>query len=356
MNPRGTQILAEFIYCSEERLKDKSAVEEALTYGIEKSGFHLISLNSHQFDPTGVTVVAIIGESHIAIHTYPEARHATIDIFTCSSDHYQYELLNLLKEKFQPETVRVVEVQRGNPLEIRENDWITEFSPKGFDVRYHVQKDILNKKSKYQKINIIENDNFGKMLFLDNDLQISEKDVHIYNKAMVDPLVRNNGGLGSVAILGGGDGGVLQELLKHEPGKVVLVDIDEEVIHAVKEYLPGVCNGAFQHPNVEIVINDASEFLENNQGFDAVIYDLTMHPESFTDQDRGTYLGEMFSKIRKSLNKKGRITLQCCSEFDTETMDLLKEMLPEYFENITFTKTFIPSFCEHWMFASAEVK
>jgi spermidine synthase len=354
MNPRGTQILAEFIDCSEELLRNSDSVERILTYGIEQAGFHLISLSSHQFSPGGATVVAIIGESHIAIHTYPEARHATIDIFTCSSDHDQRKLLNILQEELAPKTVRVMEVQRGNPLEITDSNWMTEFSTKGFDVRYHVQKEILNTQSKYQKIKIIENDNFGRMLFLDHDLQVSERDAPIYNAALVDPFVRKNRKLGAVLILGGGDGGVLHELLRHDPQRVVLVDIDEEVIRASQKYLPGICNGGFHHPRVEVVIDDANEYLKTSHEFDSIVYDLTMHPESFTDKDRATYLDEMFSTIRKGLGNHGMVSMQCCSEFDTETLELAKNLLSRHFKNVSFTKIFVPCFCENWVFAAAE--
>ncbi|MDY7031582.1 MAG: adenosylmethionine decarboxylase [Thermodesulfobacteriota bacterium] len=356
MKPLGTHHVAEFIYCSEDILNDRIALEEALRIGIGKSGLTLITTNSYQFNPIGVTVIGIIGESHVAIHTYPEARHASVDIFSCSTmSEPHMRLLDSLKSELMPKSVRIMELLRGNPLDIANKDWITTFSGYGFEVRYHITKEILSRKSKYQQIDIIENENFGRMLFLDKDLQIAEKDAHIYNMSMVYPLIEAGKKLNKVAILGGGDGGVLSELLKYNPKSVVLVDIDEEVIKVSHEFLKPISNEAFNHPNVEVVIDDAYTFLENQHGFDAVIYDLTMHPEAFIRIERSIFLNDLFLRINKSLLKGGMVTLQCCSEYDEETFQLIEGILSRYFTSIDFRKSFIPSFCENWVFASAVV-
>jgi len=357
MKPLGMQHIAEFIYCSEDILNDKAALEEALTLGIEKSGLTLITISGHQFNPIGVTIIAIIGESHVAIHTYPEARHASVDIFSCSTISQPHiNLLDFLKSKLKPKSARLMELIRGNPLDIAQKDWITTFSGHGFEIKYHIKKAILSKRSEYQQIDIIENDAFGKMLFLDRDLQIAESDAHIYNRSMVSPIIEAKKTLSRVAILGGGDGGVLRELLKHNPKNVALVDIDEEVIKVSERFLQCICNGAFSHPSVEVMINDAYKFLEAEHGFDAIIYDLTMHPEAFIKIDRATFLDDLFSKMKNSSQDGGIVTLQCCSEFDTETFELIKRLLSRYFTNINFKKSFIPSFCETWIFASARVE
>ena len=357
MKPFGKQLIAEFTYCSKNILNNKKALEQVLEFGIKKCGLHLKTLKSHQFHPIGITIVAVISESHIVIHTYPEAQHASIDIFTCSADPQMHiKLLDFLKSKLKPKTTRIIELERGNQLKVKEKDWITEYSPGAFEIRYHVKKKLLSKGSKYQQIDIIENEDFGRMLFLDNDLQIAEKDAHIYNSSLVTPLVESKNNLNKVAILGGGDGGVACELLKYNPKNVVLIEIDKEVISTCKKFLQLTYKNVFNNPNIKIVIDDANKLLEKNHSFDAIIYDLTMHPESLTKTDRVTFLNELFAKIKNNLNKDGLISIQCCSEFDTETFKLLKKILPKHFKNIKFRKAFIPSFCENWVFASAEVK
>jgi len=356
MRPLGSQLIAEFIDCSTDVLNDCGKLREILTSGIESCGMTLVGINSHEFDPVGVTVVAVIGESHVVIHTYPEARHASIDIFTCADGQAsRSDLLDYLKARLSPVTIRVVDLERGNPLEIRETDWITCFSACGYETRYHVNELVFSKRSKFQQIDIIENESFGRMLFLDRDLQISDGDASLYNTSLVAPIVRENIPLNRVAILGGGDGGVLSELLKNEPGSVVLVDIDGDVIEASKKYLRTICGDSFDQPNVSVKVEDANEFLEREKEFDAIIYDLTMFPEALTRSERTDFLNGIFARISKSLRPGGMVTMQCCSEFDKNTKELLCDVLSDKFADIVFESTFIPSFCEEWMFASARV-
>ncbi len=359
MKPVGTQLIGEFIHCGKKYLNSKDALQEVLKQGIEDCGMNLISIDGKQFDPVGATVVAIISESHIAVHTYPEARHASIDIFTCASvSRSVNRLLQFLKNKLRPKTVRVIELLRGNPIEITEQDWVTSFSGAGcgFEIRYHAVKRLFSKRSRYQQIDIIENESFGRVLFLDKDVQIAEIDAHIYSWNLVSPILESGKSLNKVAILGGGDGGILYELLKYNPKKVVLIDIDEDVIKASKRYLRRICNNAFDDPRAKVIVADVNKYLEKRHGFDAIIYDLTMHPEALTNMGRVEFLSGIFSKVSKNLNKNGIVTLQCCSEFDIATQRLLNRLLPRYFTNITFKKAFIPSFCENWIFASAEPK
>lgn len=355
MKPIGMQIVAEFHNCSKDILNDKRAIEKIIHDGISECGFSLVGINSHCYDPIGVTTVAVISESHVAIHTYPEAQHASIDIFTCSPEKEQTNnLLDYLKEKLDPTTTRIAEITRGNPIEVTETNWITDVSDTiGYDIRYHIEKRLLSTMSQYQQIDIIDNEIFGKLMFLNNDLQIAEYDADLYNQSMVLPLVEAGIPLDTVAILGGGDGGVLHELLKHNPGKVFLIDIDREVIDASKKYLKCVCHDAFDDPRVEIINDDVNNVLDTGRRFDAVIYDLTMHPETFINMDREIYLERLFSKIDDRLNPGGMVTVQCCSEYDKDTYIMSENLLNKYFKDVTLFTTNIPSFCTPWVFASA---
>ncbi len=353
MKTYGMQLIAELHGCPPELLNDKDKLQAILTRGIEACGFHQVSTRAHKFEPIGVTVISIINESHIAIHTYPEAHHASVDIFHCSTESEPlFELLNFLKYELNARSVKYIEVTRGNRLETTEDNYITSAANYGFEVRYLFTRRVMTKSSKYHKIEVVDNENFGRMLFLDGDLQLAEKDVHLYNQAMVAPLLSKNK-LGRVAILGGGDGGVLNELLKHDPGRVTLIDIDGEVIETARKYFTNVCGHAFDDPRAEIVVGDANEYLENHSGFEAVIYDLTTDPELLTNKDKRHFMSEMLAKVRRSLVPGGLLSMQCCSEHDLHTFDVIKEILAENFESPSFKTVFIPSYCEPWVFASA---
>ncbi|MFQ5824068.1 MAG: adenosylmethionine decarboxylase [bacterium] len=356
MKNSGIQLIAEFYGCSTDVLNHERILKQVLMDGIEKSNLHQINVTSHKFDPIGITVIAIINESHIAIHTYPEAHHASIDIFHCSTDSYAlFRLLEFLQNNLHPKSVKFMEISRGDKLEINESNSITSHSRYGFEVRYFYNKKLVDHKSKYQKIVVIENITFGRMLFLDGELQIAEKDVDIFNKAMISPLINGNK-IDNVAILGGGDGGVLNELLKHKIGKVTLVEIDEEVIAVSKRYFEKLCGNAFYDPQVTIVIDDANNFLDSDGSFDAIIYDLTSDAELLTIKEKRQFLSEIYSKIQKNLREDGMVSIQCCSEFDTDTFKLIQELLSKYFTDVTFHTVFIPSYCEPWVFGSARPK
>jgi len=358
MKPLGVQLIAEFINCSQKNLNNEKELETILKQGLKECNIGFKTLNSHKFDPVGVTLMTIVSESHIAIHTYPEARHISIDIFTCSNDFTKpLKLLKFLKTKFLPKQQRLLKVLRGNPIELDQQEWISSASHYGFEIKYHIKNRLFSKKSKYQQIDIIENDDFGRILFLDKDIQVSEYDFNIYSEALVKPIFKARRKLKKVAILGGGDGGVLNEILKYKNvEKVVLIDIDEEVILVSKKYFKKLCGNAFNDKRSEIVIDDANKYLDENNNFDAIIYDLTMHPEALTRDKRMDFLKGIFYRISKSLNKKGVATFQCCSEFDIETKKILDKMLPKYFKEISFQKIFIPPFCEKWLFATVKSK
>jgi len=355
MKPVGTHIVAEFHQCRKDVLNDRLALESILTGGIRECGLTFVSITSHCYDPVGITVIAVISESHVAVHTYPEARHASIDVFTCSPHKaITANLLEYLKEAMGPVTTRIAEINRGNPLEIAQTDWIMNIADAmGYDVRYHVREVVYSKLSPYQQIDIIDNENFGRMLFLNQDLQIAEGDAHLYNESLVAPLAEDPAGLGHVAVLGGGDGGSLRELLKYRPGKVTLVDIDEEVVRASKTHLSMICGEAFEDPRVTVVHEDVYRFLDRDVQYDAIVYDLTMNPEAFIAMDREDYLEALFLKIKKALVPGGPITLQCCSAYDEKTLRFTEDILGRHFKGAELTKRTIPSFLSPWMFATA---
>ncbi len=357
MKPLGTQHIAEFINCRTDILNDAKAMEDVVRKGIEYSKLSTEKIISHQFNPVGVTVLAIISESHIGLHTYPESKHISLDVFTCSDPQKQVKFINYLKKVLKPKTVRLAEILRGNPIEFREAGWITSVSSYGFEVRYHIAKKVYSKKSKYQRIEIIDNEIFGRMLFLDKDLQIADYDAETYNKALIDPIRKAKRKIGEAVILGGGDGGILHELLKLNPQKVTLVDIDNDVIKASIKYLNKIAYNAFDDPRVDIIPDDAIKYIaQDEKKFDAIIYDLTMHPEAFTKLPREEFLAILFDDIKKRLNRRGILTLQVGSAYDDATLQLAKKLLEERFEDVKYYTVYIPSFCENWIFASARVK
>ena len=359
VNPFGIQYVSEFIGCqNREILNDASQMEAVISELIQKAGFGLRKVVSYGFEPQGVTCVAILSESHLAIHTYPEARHASIDLYTCEDVAEKTEkLFDSLKELFRPEVPPVLEISRGNPIGVKEKNRLLNYTHNaGFDILYHVDQWVYQKKSKYQLIEVIDNPCFGRMLFLDRDLQIAESDAHLYHEGLFPKEVGEKAKGGKVLILGGGDGGIVWKALQYSPEKVTLVDIDPEVIQCAKTYLRSICKDAFDDPRVEVVHTDAYEYISTEERFDVVVYDLTLAPESFSNIERSQFIDQVAQRIRKLLKPNGIYTMQASSVLDTPSLKMYKEILPKYFQNIQYRTAFIPSFCEEWCFLTASPK
>ena len=119
MNTSGIHLIAELSGCAPGLLNDENRIKSILIEGLKTCGLFYLNISSHKFDPIGVTVISIINESHIAIHTYPEAQHASLDIFHCSTESESlYKLLKFLSSKLQSQTVKFIEIKRGDQLAI----------------------------------------------------------------------------------------------------------------------------------------------------------------------------------------------------------------------------------------------
>ncbi len=151
----------------------------------------------------------------------------------------------------------------------------------------------------FQDLIIFENKTFGRVMMLDGVIQLTERDEFIYHEMMVHVPLFSLGNAETVLIIGGGDGGVLREVLRHRSVKrVVHCEIDGAVIEMSRKYLPGISQGAFDDPRLELMIGDGIKFVkETNRRFDAIIVDST-EP---IGPAKVLFTEDFFSACRKSL-------------------------------------------------------
>jgi spermidine synthase len=148
--------------------------------------------------------------------------------------------------------------------------------PKTSTWGFLIEKEIYSGKSKFQKIEIFDTKEFGRVLVLDGLVQLSTKDEFVYHEMLVHPAMIYHGEPKKVLIIGGGDGGALREVLKYPVKEVFLVDIDKKVIEVSGKYLSSVPKGAFNDKRLKIFNEDASKFIKKyNNFFDIIIEDLT---------------------------------------------------------------------------------
>lgn len=143
---------------------------------------------------------------------------------------------------------------------------------------FEVSKVVLpSKQTKYQKIMVLDTPRLGKALILDGIVQFTEEDENIYHETVAHWPLFSHPNPKNVLIVGGGDGGVLREVLKHKNIKnASLVEIDSQVPKICKKYLPKISNGAFNDRRVKVYHQDAAKFVHNiSNKFDIVIMDTT---------------------------------------------------------------------------------
>jgi len=107
----GRHLILELWGC--QNLNSTEIVERALRDVVQACDLTLIGLHVYPFIPIGVTGVAVVAESHVMIHTWPEHGYAAVDVFTCGERANPEEALPLLREHFSPERVQIMEISRG---------------------------------------------------------------------------------------------------------------------------------------------------------------------------------------------------------------------------------------------------
>ena len=153
-------------------------------------------------------------------------------------------------------------------------DWFVE-RYNGAAIQIAVKEKVIEKRSKFQKIEIFDTFDFGKMLVLDGKVQLTERDEAFYHEMLVHVPLISHKNPKKVLIIGGGDGGSLREVLKHDPSEVLLVEIDRDVIELSKKFL-GIDGGAFKDERVAVLVEDGYEFLRSSkEKFDVIIVDGT---------------------------------------------------------------------------------
>ncbi|WP_416899255.1 MAG: polyamine aminopropyltransferase [Minwuia sp.] len=156
-------------------------------------------------------------------------------------------------------------------------DWITEELHGGLKTSFRADEILVRRPVSTQDLVLYRNPVFGRMLALDGVTQVTEKDEFIYHEMLTHVPVLAHGNATSVLIVGGGDGGMLRETIRH-PGieRVVMVEIDEGVVSFSKEHLPTVSDGAFDDPRLELVIADGADYMRTaTEQFDVIIVDST---------------------------------------------------------------------------------
>lgn len=171
---------------------------------------------------------------------------------------------------------------------------------------------IYKKKTAYQDIKIYSTPVLGKLLLLDGVIQTTEKDEFIYHEMMTHPVLMAHPNPQKVLIIGGGDGGILREVLKYSLKSAYLIEIDEEVIKASKKLLPSICGQAFNDKRAAIIIDDGEKFIRHTkEKFDIIIVDSS----DPTGAAKVLFSKKFYQNIFSVLKENGMMIRQTGSTF-----------------------------------------
>jgi spermidine synthase len=206
--------------------------------------------------------------------------------------------------------------------------------------------------SQWQQIEVWDTPQLGRLFTLDGRPMSSVGDEFIYHECMVHPAALAHPAPRAALVLGGGDGGAARQLLRHDGiTRIVVAELDAEVVRLTREYLPQVHGGAFDDPRVELVIGDAANFVASaRETFDLVVFDLTP-PDS---PAAGLYTPAFYEQLKRVMNHDAALSMHLGAPFfHGARVAALLDDLRQAFAFVRPMNAYIPLYGSLWMMATA---
>lgn len=348
--------------CSGELLIDAHALAKLCRRVVDDAQLTVVdekffTFPDYQGQPGGVTGAVLLAESHLALHTWPERSGVTLDVYVCNfstdnSDKAE-KLMDDLIIAFSPSEQNTNRILRGSADPGSKAgelllEWLNDDSAFG----YRAERRLETVRSQYQTVEVFETPQFGKLFRLDGWYMTSEKDEFFYHEPIVHCAALAHPGPRSALVIGGGDGGSSEELLKHRTiERVVMAELDPEVVRVATRYLGKVHRGAFEDPRLQVHIGDGFEFTAKlGEKFDLIVFDLT---DPDTPAAR-LYTPEFFAMAKRALNPGGAISLHIGSPiFQPERVRRMLADLRSVFAIVRPLGLYIPLYGAYWGLAVA---
>ena len=211
-----------------------------------------------------------------------------------------------------------------------------------------VNKVLIDKKSKYQRIQILDTSVYGRILVLDGIIQVTEKDEAAYSEMLVHPAIQVLKSPQNVLIIGGGDGAVAEEILKYNfIKKIDLVDIDKEVVKLSAKYFKKINKNSLNNKKVNIFFQDAFDFIAATKNkYDLIIAD---RPDP-VGAGKSLFKEKFYKNVNNILMDEGIAIFQSGVPFlqKSETKEVLKYVNKTFKKNGVFL-TVVPSYIGGYM-------
>jgi spermidine synthase len=204
-----------------------------------------------------------------------------------------------------------------------------------------VNRVLFSELTSFQKVEVLETDSWGRLLTIDDMVMLSEQDEFVYHEMIAHVPLNSHPNPENVLIVGGGDGGTAREVLRHEEVKSVdLVEIDEAVVRASKEYLRGV--GEFDDPRLTLTIDDGIKWVqEHSDAYDVIIVDGS----DPVGPAEGLFNRSFFESCHKALKPEGILVAQSESPWVQQYHEPIRHIyhiMDELFDLAKVYLSFIP--------------
>lgn len=232
--------------------------------------------------------------------------------------------------------------------------WFTEKHTENVKLSIQVDRQLYSSQSEFQRIDIFSSKEFGRFLTLDGYMMLTQKDEFIYHEMMVHVPMAVHPEVRKALVIGGGDGGTARELIRYPAiEQIDVVEIDEEVVSACRQYLPQTACG-FDDERIHLFYEDGLKYVRRYEDtYDLILVDST---DPFGPGE-GLFTKEFYGNCYKALKAEGIMVNQHESPFypnDAVAMQRAHKRIVESFPISKVYKAHIPTYPSgHWLFGFA---
>jgi spermidine synthase len=217
--------------------------------------------------------------------------------------------------------------------------WYTEKQTENHGITTKISKTLHSEQTDYQKLDIIETEQFGTMLVLDGMVMTTDIDEFVYHEMITHVALNTHPNPQRVLVVGGGDGGAIREIVKHSSvQEAILAEIDQRVIDTSIEYLPEIASALTGNPRVKLMVGDGIKFIRDHQNrFDVIIVDST---EPIGPAE-GLFAKSFYEELYGALKEDGIMVAQTESPWFNQ--DLIKRVFRDIKSLFAITRLYTVS-------------
>lgn len=235
--------------------------------------------------------------------------------------------------------------------------WFSEYHTPDVRFSLRMERQLYSRQSDYQRIDVFETPEFGRVLALDGNIMLTERDEFIYDEMITHVPMAVHPGISKILVIGAGDGGVVRELARYDRvERIDLVEMDPAVVEACRAYLPGnACR--LDDGRVHLYYENGLKFLRRREDeYDLILVDSN---DPFGPSE-GLFTREFYGNCYRALREDGILVNQQGSPFYAEDVNALQRSHKRIASTFPISRVYqahIPTYAAgYWLFGFASKK